>query len=239
MEVSIFILCYNESVVLPHTIDYYKKKFPSCKISILDNESTDNSVNIGLSLGCKVYLFSSDNIQHEGVLRHYRNNCWKEVEKGWIIMIDMDEWLDIDEKDLLYEFEQGTSILNFNGLEMLGESITLDLSDIDLYSINKYIENPDMGKNACFLREKIIEMNYNPGSHSCIPVGTLNYSEKKYNLKHMNKLGLLYTINKMTKRYERNEYMRSRKLNIHYSNDLEHIKKEYDNLLLNCKLLDV
>ena len=108
----------------------------------------------------------------------------------------MDEWLDIDEKDLLYEFEHGTSILNFKGLEMLGESGTLDLSDIDLYSINKYVENPVMGKNACFLREKIIEMNYNPGSHSCIPVGNLKYSEKTYNLKHMNKLGLLYTINK-------------------------------------------
>ena len=95
-----------------------------------------------------------------------------------------------------------------------------------------------MGKNACFLREKIIEMNYNPGSHSCIPVGTLNYSKKKYNLKHMNKLGLLYTINKMIKRYERNELMRSKKLNIHYSNDLEKIKKDYEDLLLNCKLLD-
>jgi hypothetical protein len=238
MEVSIFILCYNESVLLPHTIGYYRKKFPSCKITILDNYSSDNSVNIGLFFGCKVLLFSSDNIQHEGVLRHHRNNCWKEVEKGWIIMIDMDEWLDIAEKDLLYEFEQGTSILNFNGLEMLGESETLDLSDIDLNSINKYVINPDMGKNSCFLREKIIEMNYNPGSHSCIPVGTLNYSEKKYNLKHMNKLGLLYTINKMMKRYERNELMRSKKLNIHYSNDLEKIKKDYEDLLLNCKLLD-
>jgi len=238
MEVSIFILCYNESVLLPLTIGYYRKKFPSCIITILDNYSSDNSVNIALTLGCKVFLFSSENIQHEGVLRHYRNNCWKDVEKGWIIMIDMDEWLSIDEKDLLYEFEQGTSILNFNGLEMLGESSKLDLSDIDLNSINKYVINPVMGKNACFLREKIIEMNYNPGSHSCNPVGNLKYSEKKYNLKHMNKLGLLYTINKMIKRYERNELMRSKKLNIHYSNDLEKIKKEFEDLLLNCNLLD-
>jgi glycosyltransferase involved in cell wall biosynthesis len=237
MEVSIFILCYNESVLLPHTINYYRKKFPSCKITILDNESSDNSVNIALSLDCKVLSFSSNNIQHEGVQRYHRNNCWKEVEKGWIIMIDMDEWLSIDEKDLLYEFQQGTSILKFKGLEMLGESVTQDLSDIDLYSINKYVENPIMGKNACFLREKIIEMNYNPGSHSCIPVGNLKYSEKTYNLKHMNKLGLLYIINKMIKRYERNELMRSKGLNIHYSNDIEKIKKDYDDLLLNCKLL--
>lgn len=238
MEVSIFILCYNESVLLPHTVGYYRKKFPSCTITILDNYSSDNSVNMALSLGCWVYLFSSENIQHEGVLRYHRNTCWKEVKKGWIIMIDMDEWLAIDEKDLQYEFEHGTSILNFNGLEMLGESLTLDLSDIDLNSINKYVINPIMGKNACFLREKIIEMNYNPGSHSCIPVGDLNYSKKIYNLKHMNKLGLLYTINKMIKRYERNELMRSKKLNIHYSNDLVEIKKEYEDLLLNCKLLD-
>jgi len=233
MDINVFLLCYNESPLLPHTINHYKTNFPSCNITIYDNESTDNSIDIAYSLGCDVISWSSDNIHDENLQIKLRNNIWKDVKSGWIIMADMDEFICIDYNTLLIEKNNGTSILSTIGLEMIGESKTLDLSDINLQHITKYIFNPSENKNIVFLRDKITDMNFGPGSHTCNPVGDVHFSHNTYYIKHMNYLGLDYLINKLTKRYQRNEKMRQQGANTHYTDNVQEITDRYNNALNN------
>ena len=236
LEINIFLLCYNESVLLPHTIAHYKKYLPSCKITIYDNESTDNSVEIAKSFGCNVISWSSNNIIDDFKYKYIKNNCWKDVKHGWVIVADMDEFLCVTEDNLKKEMELRTTVLTVNGIDMVGESENIDLHDIDLQNITKYIDNRLESKKLCFFRDFIDEMNYDYGAHNCDPVGVVKYSNKQYYNKHMCNLGLNFIINKSINRYKRSEEMRKHDLANHYTDDIQRIKNEYNYKLQNSKL---
>lgn len=237
MIISVFLLCFNESALLPHTIKHYKKYLPSCNITILDNESTDNSVKIATELGCRVVKWSSKNILDEFKQTAIKNNCWKYVKTGWIIMADMDEFLCVTEDDLNEEREKGSTILKVLGCEMLGNSGTLDLSDIDLQEIKKYVDCPMESKKLCFLRENINEINYEYGAHACRPSGNrIQYSSTTYINKHMSILGLKFYINKYVSRHKRSENMRKHNMATHYTQNIIALEQNYKLQFNVCKM---
>jgi hypothetical protein len=152
-------------------------------------------------------------------------------------MADMDEFICVTEEDLQTELASGTTILKIQGYEMIGESATIDLSDIDLQDIRKFVSNRHESKNLCFLREAITEMNYGPGSHKCRPSGTIKYSARTYINKHMNYLGLNFITDKMIKRYNRSHKMRAKGHSTHYTNDVAKIRGRYGGFLKSAKML--
>ncbi|NBP65533.1 MAG: hypothetical protein EBU66_12845, partial [Bacteroidetes bacterium] len=165
---------------------------------------------------------------NEHKLRDLKNNCWKDVKDGWIIMADMDEWLCVTEADLRRELELGTTILNVRGVNVIGESKRADLSDIDLHSLERVKDFPNESKKLCFLRESINEMDYTYGAHWCFPKGNIQYSLKTYINKHMHYLGLEFLKNKYTLLYSRAADMRKQGMNIHYTNDIDTITQKYN-----------
>lgn len=231
MDVNIYLLCHNEQVLLPHTINHYKRVLPNAKVTIYDNYSTDNSVALAHSLGCMVVPFSTDDILNEHTQTWLKNNVWKAVETGWVIMADMDEWLHVTHEDLAREYASGTSILSVNGRDMIGESQLVDLSDIDLHAITKYVDNAHESKHLCFLREKMSDMNYSAGAHQCAPIGEVIFSSMHYYNFHMTTLGLPFMINKMQKRYERTAFMRTLGMAIHYTDNVDAIRQQYHDCL--------
>jgi hypothetical protein len=238
MNINVFLLCFNESALLPHTIKHYKKYLPSCKITIYDNESTDNSVEIAKSLGCSVISWNSNNIINDFEYLKIKNNCWKLIETGWIIMADMDEFLCVTEDNLMMEMKSGVSLLNITGYDIIGESATIDLSDINLQEIKKYVVNHLESKRLCFLREKINEMNYNVGAHSSQPTGTIKYSSNNYINKHMSYIGLPFIINKNIERYKRSHDMRKHNMCVHYSSNIDNITDVYNEKINNCYIMN-
>jgi len=237
MDIHVFLLCFNESALLPHTVSHYKKYIPSCKITIYDNESTDNSVEIANRLGCSVISWGSDNIINDFKYVEIKNNCWKSIKTGWIIMADMDEFLCVTEDELKEEMKQGVTILNVRGYDMIGESVTTDLADIDLQDICKYVDNHQESKKLCFLRENVNEMNYDIGAHRCNPIGHIKYSSKHYINKHMSSLGLLFLKNKIIQRYNRAHVMRNYGLALHYTEDVSKIEENYNSQLNHCSIM--
>jgi len=235
--ITIFILCHNEEILLPHTIKHYKTFLPDCTIVIYDNKSTDNSVEIAKTQGCKVISWNSNDEIDDYRYLFIKNNCWKN-ECGWVIVCDMDEWLCVTQEDLIKERENNIFILTVYGYNMIGESKRVDLDDIDLHEIKRSVYFPDENKSLCFYRPAIREINYQLGAHICKPIFNTktSYSKKIYINKHMNYLGLPFFLNKMMKRYDRSKKMRSKGLAYHYINDIGKIKNMYFDQLFNSKL---
>ena len=227
MKVSIFIPCYNESEIIKDTVKHYRTQFPSCSITIYDNFSTDNSVEIAKSLNCTVIKWNTNNKIDDYKLKDLKNNCWKSVKDGWIIMADMDEWLCITEEQLIIEDSRGTTILTTKGFNMVGGSNSIDLEDIKLQYVNKAVYSISYDKSLCFKRSKIQDINYAFGAHECNPTGQINYSKNKYIIKHMCFLGLPYLIHKMKMKFQRSHDMRQNGLAVHYTNNVDIITKRY------------
>jgi hypothetical protein len=246
MGIHVYALCYNESVLLPHMVAHYRRWLPSCTITVFDNYSTDNSRDVAASLGCEVVLLNSGGIMDDRLHASTKNSVWKDLERGWVIVIDMDEFLCVTEDDLRYEDEQGTVVLRTRIADMVGESQTLDLTDIDIHAIRKYVPGLTDGKRICFRREKVGEMHYTLGAENCNPHGPggaherpLAVSSKHYLLKHFSYIGLPFITNKMIKRYERTELMRQHGYAIHYTNNIEAIQADYMDRLRRAVLLDI
>jgi len=234
LEIHIYLLCYNESIIIGHTIDHYQNKFKNCKITILDNNSTDTSVEIALNKGCQIIYWSSNGIDDTKYI-DFKNNIWKKIpsnkENIWIIVADMDEWLCITDEELEYENNNGTSILTTIGYNMIGESQREELTDIDLHTIEMGLYWPNESKSICFKRCMIEEMNYKIGAHECNPLGKIQYSQKKYVIKHMEPLGVLFLIQKYKSRYERTKEKRDQGewwAGLHYSDNIVEIEKRYN-----------
>ena len=218
MNISIFLLCYNEELLLPYTLKHYKDRFPTAKFVLVDNYSTDRSCEVAKENGMEIRQFQSSNCQNEETMMYIRNNIWNDIKSGWVIMCDMDEWLEMTEKELISEEEKRVTIVTTKGFNIVGNSKTSDLSDIDLFTLNEGIEDVNFSKRILF-KVSDVRINFWWGAHTCRPIGNIKFSENIYTLKHMNFLGAEYLVEKHRKRYERNELMRYRGMNRHYSNE--------------------
>ena len=193
MEITILLVAHNEEVMLPHTYNYYKKRFPDAKFVLcITDKTTDNTINIAQKLGFSIKTFRQrQNFKwFEYDLLYPKNHYWKPY-KGWIIMADMDEWLDMDEKMLKEEDELGTTLISTKGMQMLGNSKKVDISDIKSIEdevVNGYYHNLYC-KSICFKNGPITDINFKGGAHTASPSGTIKRSKNVYYLRHYSILG--------------------------------------------------
>ena len=94
MNLSVYAVAFNEEKIMPFFLDYYSQ-FVS-KITIYDNESTDNTVSIVNNYKkceTEVILFHSENSMNDYIHRDIKNKCWKDSNSDYTIVVDCDEFI--------------------------------------------------------------------------------------------------------------------------------------------------
>lgn len=216
VDVRINILCYNEMLVLPYTLKFYKMRFPDAIVTIFDNMSTDGSKEYALEQGCVVESFDTNESIDDYKYLYFKNEYWKTQRTGkpqWVITIDCDEWLDATVSDLIQE---KASILNTIEYVVCGPEKVVDDSILDL---RNGFKNPHSSKRVCFRSDLIESINYNCGAHFCNPVaqsGEVELSEKLYILRHLHFFSLETTIKKHLSSSKRNAAMKAQGNATHY-----------------------
>lgn len=222
MEITIYTITYNEEIMLPFFIKWYKERFPNCKIVVYDNYSTDNTEKIALDNDCKVIKYDTNNQLSDSKFLEIKNNCWKESNTNWVIVCDCDEHLDINEEDLKEEERNKVTIISTKGYDVvnMNENYQID-------KMNCGCNSPGYSKKILFNKDKIKEINYLPGCHIANPKGDVVFSYKVYNLLHK----MYVNTDFLLKKYERNSKRLSAEnikngWSYHYKKKKEELVKE-------------
>lgn len=196
--ITVYTITYNEEFLIQFMIDHYRERFPSCRIVVYDNMSSDKTVEIALVNGCEVISFDSNNQFRDRQNMYIKNSCWKDAKTSWVLVCDLDELADINQKQLEEEEKKDTSIITFETFDMINMKESLYFASM------KYgVKSPVNSKSLIFNKKLIKEMNYGPGAHYCNPEGAILYSKKKYKTYHYASINKELTIQKFKVRQKR------------------------------------
>ena len=175
MKVEIFVPAYNGMHILPMFLDHYQERFPGCRINIYNDNSTDETGDYCRSRGCNVVDYVSDEPKTISVT-HLRNNCWKESEAEWIIVVDQDELINISLADL-------DAIENFDVIKFKGYNMVVQEGQNGPREFTHGKLHPWYCKSLMF-RKSIGEINYSGGAHTVNPEVNVRINRYHFTMFH-------------------------------------------------------
>lgn len=185
---TVYTITFNEEIMLPYFIKHYRDRFPDCNIVVYDNQSTDKTQQIAMDSGCSIVEYNTGGKLSDTAYLNIKNNCWKN-QNGWVIVADCDELIDINQNDLFDEEMNGTTIISSRAYNMVNL-----VDDLNIDNINHGVRSTSYDKVYCFDAYRVSDVNYNPGAHTCNPVGVIKYSQNTYIVRHYKYINLEHMI---------------------------------------------
>lgn len=160
--VTVHTITYNEEFIIESFIKHYRKMFPDCIIKIYDNYSTDNTVKIAKTYECEVTYFDTNDKLDDDAFIRIKNNVWKNADTNWIIVCDADEFIDINQDELIEQENAGYTIIQSNGYSI----VNVDDSITDISQMRYGFRDYGYDKYILFNKKYISEINYDYGCHA-------------------------------------------------------------------------
>lgn len=231
--ITVFGLCYNEEVMLPFFIAHYRKMFPGCRIVLWDNESTDRTHEIAMMNNCEIRTYDTNGKLNDEKYLELKNTWWREAETPWVLIVDIDEHVEINQHQLQEEENRCASLIRFEGWNLVNMGDGMNPEEI-----KTAVRATSYDKSYLFNKEAIHEINYRPGAHTAQPKGRVLQSHGIYRCFHYKYLNLPYMI-------ARHEHFASRLspenikrgYGFHYKYGAEKITAEFEEARRNAKVI--
>ena len=203
MIIHLHTLIHNEIERLPFAIKYWKT-FVSHVYVYLMKSSNDGSREYLQNLSGFVTIEEIDDPDGFNDKRNklIKNTCWKKSVgiADFVIVNDFDEFIYSDNliNELQYMKDNGMTIVHPEIYHLINKDVNINELNQNEF-LHKQIEygvyDKHFGKRCIFDPNKITEINYTEGAHSCFPVGDVKYYDRKnIYLFHAKYLGIKWFI---------------------------------------------
>lgn len=240
MKVHAFIICYNEAAMMPFTIRHYREFCD--QITLIDNQSTDNTVAIAKKLfpALSVAEFDTkktvDDLAYLRIKNDYDKVFWKKSKADFVIVCDTDEFLyHPDMKGMLAELkEKEISLPRVDGYNMVADSMPKDHSRQLYEHVTKGNRAYNFDKQIIFNPNIVEDINYSVGCHTCSPIIIKGMTEEqmawreklRFKMLHFKYMGKKYVLKKHNEYASRlSDFNKENKLGGEYLKGKEHIEE--------------
>lgn len=231
--ITIYTICYNEEMVLPHFIKWYRSRFDNCRIVVYDNESTDDTVEIALQNNCEVITYSTNNKLSDSAYLRIKNSCWESALTDWVLIVDCDEFVEVTPNDLIGFKNNKKTIISAVGYNMCNVEGLTEFADI-----KHGVKASQYDKSILFNKRFIKDINYDAGCHTCNPKGVVNYGVGLVNLYHMHLISEQSLVDKYKRNADRmSDENKKMKWGYHYLQSEEIVRANYRHGLELAKII--
>lgn len=243
LKIELYTCGYNEEFQLKFAIDYWKRFITDesdFRVFYYDNMSTDSSVDILKQYDwITVISFDTGGEMNEHVLTHIRNNCWKQSNADFVLVVDVDEVF--YSKDIISELKkmkkQGIGAVACNWYALCGDNVPEYKEGLLLHqqigkAYKQHINHREgfggYGKIQLFNPKLAVDMHYSLGMHYAFPHCPIVFNPNIIQI-HFNKgYGWQYEINRRREMWNRlNKNEKAMGICYEYSYPEEKIIKEY------------
>jgi glycosyltransferase involved in cell wall biosynthesis len=191
--IEAYLVAFNEEETIHFSIKHYQT-FCS-RITILNNHSTDRTVEIAKAMGCRIRNFGTPGILNDRDYIDIKNECWKESRYDWVIVADCDEILSVPRyaHGQVGRILQGFDYAKYNGQTLFktqGWNIfSHDVPKDNWLEITNGHPDENYSKTVIFNPKQITDINFRIGAHVSSPRGNVIWSEETLTLFHYRNVG--------------------------------------------------
>lgn len=160
-RIEIHVITYNEQIMLPFTINHYRKMFgDNFRMIVHDNNSTDDTVMLAKLAGCEVIPFTTEGM-NDTVHRMIKSEAVMNCTADWCLVLDCDECCLITTEDLIALDNKGVNIVHFQGWDVFD-----DVNRPEDIEVLMGCQSPGYSKPVLVRTGQFKEVEFGAGAHN-------------------------------------------------------------------------